>query len=190
MPGFQQPSQGDQVKVAELVGCLCLIWAREYREDITTTFGPADAVAVDMHVLDGTHGGEKFENTLLFQRALIGSLKPAIGGEPVLGRIGQGVGKPGQSPPYILLPYTEQDAALATGYIARMAKPFQAPAETPATASPAAGPTPAAAPAAAATPSPAAATPATGNGAMTREIFDALPPEVQELLKQSGKVPA
>jgi hypothetical protein len=182
---FQQPSQGDQVKVAELVGCLTLIWAREYRENIPTAFGETDAVAVDMHVLDGAKGGEKFENTLLFQRALIGSLKPAIGGEPVLGRIGQGVGKPGQSPPYILLPYTEQDAALATGYIARMAKPFQAPAA----ASPAAGPTTAAAPAAA-TPSPAAVSPATGNGAMTREIFDALPAEVQELLKQSGKVPA
>jgi hypothetical protein len=191
MPGFQQPSQGDQVKVAELIGCLALIWVREFREDIPTTFGEADAVAVDLHVLDGPKGGEKFENTLLFQRALIGSLKPAVGGEPVLGRIGQGVGKPGQSPPYILLPFTDADAQLATGYIARMAKPFQAPAaagppqpgEHGYTANPQAA-------AAAATPSPAAATPATANGAMTREIFDALPDEVQELLRQSGKVPA
>src|SRR6267154_101165 len=168
---FQQPSQGDRIKMEEIIGCLVLIWAREYREGIPTPFGDKDAVGCDVHVLDGQKGGEKFENTLLFGGVLIGSLKPAIGGEPVLARIGQGVSKAGQNAPWILLPYTEQDAALATGYIQRMPKPFQAPA----TASPAAGPTPAAP--AAATPSPAAAMPAIGNGAMTREIFDALPEE-------------
>jgi hypothetical protein len=161
---FQQPSQGDQVKVAELVGSLILVWVREFREDITTTFGPADAVACDIHVLDGSKGGEKFENTLVFQKALIGSLRNAVGGEPVLGRIGQGVAKPGQSAPYILQPYTDADAALATGYLQRMTKPFQAPNgnghATPAAAAPAGD-----------------------------VDYSTLPPEVQELLKQSGAMP-
>ena len=117
---FQQPHQGDQVKVAELLGCLVLVYARELREDVATTYGPSDAIVVDIHVLDGGKGGEKFENTMLFQKALIGSLRSAIGGEPVLGRVGQGVNKPGQSAPYILQPFTDADAALATGYIQRM----------------------------------------------------------------------
>ena len=120
---FQQPHQGDQVKVAELLGCLVLVYARELREDVATTYGPSDAIVVDIHVLDGGKGGEKFENTMLFQKALIGSLRSAIGGEPVLGRVGQGVNKPGQSAPYILQPFTDADAALATGYIQRMASP-------------------------------------------------------------------
>jgi hypothetical protein len=185
---FQQPSQGDRVNISELVGSLVLIWVREYRDDITTTFGPSDAVAVDLHTLDGPQGGERFENTLIFQKALIGSLRSAVGGDPVLGRIGQGTAKPGQSAPYILQPFTEQDAALATSYIQRMPKPFQAPASG--NGQPA-NPPAAAAPPAAATPSPAAATPVTGNGAaITPEAFAALPPEVQELLRQSGAAPA
>lgn len=169
---FQQPSQGDRVNVAELVGSLVLIWVREVREGITTPYGEREAVACDVHVLDGPKGGEKFENALIFQAALIGSLRNAAGGEPVLGRFGQGVAKPGQSAPYILEPFTEQDAAVATGYIQRMAKPFQAPAAT----SPA--------PAAAASKPAAAPVPAT-----TVDI-STLPPEVQELLRQTGAIPA
>ena len=104
---FQQPSEaGDKVPVAELINSLVLIWVREHRTGITTTFGEKDAVACDVHVLDGAHGGEVFDNALLFQGGLIGSLKSAAGGDPVLARIGVGVGKPGQNPPYILQPFT------------------------------------------------------------------------------------
>lgn len=170
---FQQPSQGDQVKIAELTGSLALFWVREYREEIMTQHGPADAVACDVHVLDGDHGGEKFENTLIFQRALIGSLRSAIGGEPVLGRIGQGVAKPGKTAPYVLNPFTDADAALATTYIQNMAKPFQPPAgQGPTTTAPGATPPAATAPPAA----PA------GNGGID---LSQLPPEVRELIAQS-----
>jgi len=179
---FQQPAAGgDKVPVAELVNCLVLIYAREYRTGITTAFGEKDAVACDVHVLDGPKSGEIFDNALLFQGALIGSLKSAVGGDPVLARIGVGIGKPGQNAPFVLNPFTDADAAAATAYIARTAKPFQPPAAT----SPAAGPTPAAP--AAATGSPAAATPATANGATVD--YSTLPQEVQELLKQSGAMP-
>jgi len=163
---FQQPSQGDQVKVAELVGSLVLVWVRELREDVATTFGPSDAIACDIHVLDGAKGGEKFENTLVFQKALIGSLRGAIGGEPVLGRITQGVAKPGQSAPYILSPFNDQDAALATGYIQRMKPGFQA--------------------AASSTPPPPAAAAPSG----TVVDISALDPSVQQLLRDSGAIPA
>src|SRR6266487_1158715 len=165
---FQQPSAaGDQVKIPELLGSLVLVYVRDYCEGIVTTFGPSDAVAVDLHVLDGPQKGEDYQNTLIFQKALIGSLRGAIGGDPVLGRIGQGTAKPGQSPPYILTPYTEQDAALATAWIRSQPKPFQAPAAS----------TPAPAP----VPAPVQAAPANGG----QVDIASLPPEVQELIRQS-----
>lgn len=121
---FQQPAAGgDQVKVAELVGSLCLIYVSEFRQGILTSYGPSDAVACDIHVLQGPNAGESYENALIFQKALIGSLKGSVGGEPVLGRIGTGIAKPGQSAPYVLQPHTAADAALATTWIqARMTK--------------------------------------------------------------------
>jgi hypothetical protein len=176
---FQQPAQGgDRLPdLHELIGSLILVKVIEYRPGILTqSYGEKDAVACDVHVLDGKHGGEVFGNTLLFQGALIGSLKPAVGGQPVLARLGQGVAKPGQNAPWILNPFTEQDAAIAGPYwTAYQAKQFQAPA--------AAGPTPAAAPA-----STPAAAPAGLPSGMTAEAFAQLPPEVQELIRQS--VPA
>jgi hypothetical protein len=174
---FQQPSQGDRLDMKDVYGSLVLIWVKDYREGITTPFGEKDAIACDVHVLDGGKGGEKFENTLIFGGALIGSLRSAAGGDPVLGRISQGVSKPGQNAPWIIQPFTDADAALATGYIQRMAKPFQPPA---ANGDGAAAPSPAAAPAPA-TP----ATPPLPDG-MTPEAFAALPPEVQELIRQSA----
>jgi hypothetical protein len=214
---FQQPAEnGDKVPVAELINSLVLIWVREHRTGITTTFGEKDAVDVDLHVLDGPHGGETFDNALLFQGALIGSLKAAVGGDPVLARIGVGVGKPGQNPPYVLNPFTEQDGVTATSYLQRMRPPVQQPPPA-AAAPPVPTPAPAAPSPAAATQYPAAASPATGNTpvaaapvptpvpaaagtaytggpapAQTAPAVDysSLPPEVQELLRQSGQMPA
>jgi hypothetical protein len=168
---FQQPSQGDKVNVGDLLGSLVLVWVHGVREGIMTSFGEKEAVACDIHVLDGPKGGEKFINALIFQGGLIGSLRGATGGDPVLGRVGQGVSKPGQSPPYVLNPFTDADAQLATGYLQRMPKPFQGAANGgPTTTAPSA------------TPAPAATAPApTG----TVDI-STLPAEVQELIKQAG----
>ena len=185
---FQQPSQGgDRLPdMHELIGCLILIKVIEYRPGILTqSYGEKDAVACDVHVLDGKHGGEVFGNTLLFQGALIGSLKPAVGGQPVLARLGQGVAKPGQNAPWVLNPFTEQDAAIAGPYwTAYQAKQFQ----PPAAAQP--DPTPAAAPAVASPSTAAPVSSASAANGMTAAAFSALPPQVQELLRQSGQVPA
>ena len=167
---FQQPSKGDQVDMNDLIGSLALFWVREVREGITTPYGEKEAVACDIHVLDGLKGGEKFENALIFQGALIGSLRSAAGGEPVLGRVGTGLAKPGQKPPFVLNPFTDQDAATATHYISQLGKPFQAPAaSSPATAAAAPPPAPA--------PDPT-----------TTVDISTLPPEVQELLRQTGAI--
>lgn len=181
MSMFQQPSQGgDQVKIPELLGALVLVYVREVRENITTPYGEKEAIACDLHVLDGPKAGEISENSLIFQGALIGALRAAAGGDPVLGRIGQGTAKPGQSAPYILLPFTDADAAVATAWIQAHAQRFQAP---PAPAAVPAATAPAATVPAAASPAPAGLP----NG-MTAEAFAQLPAEVQELIRQS--VPA
>lgn len=193
---FQQPSQGgDKVPFAELVNSLVLIVVREYRTGITTVNGMKDAVAADVHVLDGPKASEVYDNALIFQSVIVGSTKSAAGGEPVLGRVGIGVAKPGQNAPYILAPFTDADAAIAGPYWARLqAAQFQAPAQpvpTPAAATPypaAASPATASPPAAAA-PSPAAAAPAllpvpAAAGQMTPEQYAALDPAVQALLAQ------
>ena len=169
---FQQPSQGDKFNVSEHVGSLCLFFVHDVRQGIMTTFGEKEAVACDIHVLDGPHAGEISSDALIFQGALIGSLRRAAGGDPVLGRIGQGVSKPGQQAPYILSEFTGDDAAKAETYLAERAKRFQG-----------SGPTttaPGAAQAQAATAS--AATPAPGNGTGQVDL-SSLPAEVQELLK-------
>ena len=167
---FNQPSAGgDRVDIKELVGSLVLVWVREVRENVPTPYGESDAVACDIHVLDGAKGGEKFENTLLFQRALIGSLRSFAGGEPVLGRVGTGIAKPGQSAPYILNDFTDQDAAVATGYIQRMKPGFKAPSSNGSTA-------PSAVPSAPAAP-------------VSLDI-STLDPSVVELLRQTGVIPA
>lgn len=179
---FQQPSQGDRFNANELLGSLCLFYVHEVRTGINTTFGEKEAIACDVHVLDGPHGGEVLENALIFQGALIGSLRGAAGGDPVLARIGNGVAKPGQKPPFILSEFTDADAKLASDYIA---KRFQGAGNGGGTTAPKAGngnsqP-------AAATASPAASS-ASGN--RTTVDVSSLPPEVQELLRQTGAVPS
>jgi len=60
---------------------------------------------------------EEHDNVLFFQGALISTLKPSVGSsKPVLGRLGRGTSKPGQSAPFILTPFTEADAKMARDY--------------------------------------------------------------------------
>ena len=54
-------------------------------------------------------------DTLIFPRILVSSLKPNVG-KVVLGRLGKGVAKPGQSAPWTLSAPTEDDIAVARKY--------------------------------------------------------------------------
>jgi hypothetical protein len=207
---FQQPRENSAAPLDEMIGALCLFVVHAYKTGINTSFGDdKDAVEVDLHCLDGRHGGEVFPGALLFQGALIGALKGAAGGDPVLGRLGQGQAKPKQNPPYVLLPFTGQDAAVAGPYwqahtARKMQQPaapaapqapvqqqYQTPAPVaaaptyPAAASPAAASAPVAPPA----PASAPAAPAPG-GVVTADVFITYPPEVQALLRAQGLAPA
>ncbi len=128
---FSQPAAGSKFKPADYQGHLLLVWPTEYRTGIKTDYGESDAIAARVVVLDGDNGYEEHDNVLFFQAALIGTLKPSVGnGKPVLGRLGRGTSKPGQSAPFILTPFTEEDAKAARAYFAQ--DQFDAPVEKPA----------------------------------------------------------
>ena len=126
---FSQPASGSKFKPADYQGKLLLVWPTEHRTGIKTDYGDSDAIAARVVVLDGDNGYEEHDNVLFFQAALIGTLKPSVGNKkPVLGRLGRGTSKPGQSAPFILTPFTEEDAQSARAYFAQ--DQFDTPAET------------------------------------------------------------
>ncbi|WP_433415064.1 hypothetical protein ACQP1V_36340 [Microtetraspora malaysiensis] len=190
--GFSQPSAGSDWKAADHVGHLILFYVREIRENIVTTFGNSDAIAVDLVVLTDPSGPRAEPQVLLFQKALIGSLRGSIGKEPVLARLGQGTAKAGQSAPYILQPYSEQDAAYATTYLQSVGgNPFQtAPSfqQAPVPQTAPAAPAPAPLPQTPAAPAPAAAPTlaAPAAGVITLPNGQQVTPETAAALAQLG----
>lgn len=198
MSQFQQPGiGGDKFTAAEHNGALLLFFPTDYRTDIPTQHGTADAVESKIVNLDT---GQVLENTMVFGRALVGQLKNAAPDGMVLGRLGQGQNTKG-NPPWMLFSHTEQDVARAEAWIAanpvtKFAQPqaqsapptppapggWGAPAPAPASPAPATGgwtpQAPAPAPAATWTP-PAAPAPA-----------PALDPQLVAFLQSKGVDPA
>lgn len=123
---FDSPSTG--AKITEFDGRLLLIQPTEHREGIATSFGPADAVVADITILDGGTPGQEEYGVLVFQKALQGQLRPKIGtGRYVLGRLGRGTAKPGQSAPWILAEPTEADKNTARAHLNKAAAAQQPP---------------------------------------------------------------
>lgn len=115
---FNDPgSGGDRLPLKELVGSLLLVTVREETGIIKTAFGDATAIRADVAVLDGSSKGEVYADTLIFPKKLKGQLSGSVGGK-VIGRLGQGTAKAGQSPPWQLEPATEADKAIGTKYLA------------------------------------------------------------------------
>ena len=113
---FSAPVANEGVKVADFNGHLLIVSPIEFKANIQTVNGPADAIEVNVVDLDTN---EEHISLLWFNVALKNALKPLIG-QKVLGRIGQGVAKPGKNPPWLLNDATgDADAvAKANAYIA------------------------------------------------------------------------
>lgn len=136
---FQQPIRGDQFDPSEYGGCLLLIYPVEYHAAIPTKFskpGEPDPAAVDCHivVLDRvdpqTHAPVVKYGARIFGRAMVPQLKGGVGGNAILGRLGQGQNTKG-NPPWILMDFSEQDAALARQYTAQFPDPRKTPVAPP-----------------------------------------------------------
>ena len=112
-------SSGDTVTWDDLEGRLLLIKPLELHSSIKTSFGDKEAIAADVHVLDGPNAGTVSHDVFVFPLALQGQIKKNIAtGRFNLGRLGKGVPKPGQRAPWRLLDPTDDDKGLARKYVA------------------------------------------------------------------------
>ena len=113
---FADPSSTSGIQWDDYKGSLLLFKVHGQEVGIKTQYGETNAVRADVIVLDGEHEGAEFTETYVFPKVLQGQLKPRIG-QMVLGRLGQGHKKPGQSPPWTLAPATDADKRVGTAYL-------------------------------------------------------------------------
>jgi hypothetical protein len=122
MTEYQVPSAGgDKLPLADLLGSLLRIDVLEALSNVQTSFGASDPVRAHVVALDGDRKGERFDDSLVFPRVLCSQLRPSVG-KVVLGRLGKGVAKVGQSAPWQLLAPNEDDFGTAKRYDAHVAK--------------------------------------------------------------------
>lgn len=95
---FSAPAAGSVLKPAEIEGHLLVVEPTEYIESMATQMGQSDAVRCTVHDITTktTH-----EEVLWFSTVLVGALRSRIGAK-VLGVMGKGVAKPGQTAPWVL----------------------------------------------------------------------------------------
>jgi len=117
MSEFEAPAASGGVTWENLKGALLVIEPHKVEEKIATSFGEKEAVRADVHVIDGPQKGETHLDTLIFPGVLIGQTRSMLG-KKVLGRLGQGAGKPGQKPPWKLEEATAADQAAAQAWLA------------------------------------------------------------------------
>lgn len=116
---FSAPDSGYGPKAEALVGKLLLLTPTKHREGIVTANGVKDSVDGDLVIINENDPTQSEQTKFGFmQGKLIAALKDRIGKGPVLGRMAMGEAKPGQNKPYVLEPYTAEDAAKAKAYLA------------------------------------------------------------------------
>lgn len=118
MDPFGKPSSASGIDWKTLHQRLLLIKPKGFEPAISTVHGETSAVQADVVVLDGPEAGTEYADTLVFPKVLQSQIKPQIGGM-VLGRLGQGQAKKGQSAPWELAEFSDADAQLARDYIAK-----------------------------------------------------------------------
>lgn len=113
---FSAPAAGSVLKPAEIEGHLLIVEPREYIQSMATAMGDSDAVRCTVHDITTK---TTYEEVLWFSSVLVGSLKSRIGAK-VLGVMGKGVAKPGQTAPWLLNDASGEPAALdaARAYLA------------------------------------------------------------------------
>lgn len=117
---FSGPSSADGIKWADYKGALLMFEVKGYEPSVNTVHGETSAVQANVVVLDGADADTVITDTLVFPKVLQSQIKGHVGGK-VLGRLGQGDAKKGQSAPWKLADATEADKAIARAYIAKHA---------------------------------------------------------------------
>lgn len=112
------PSGG--ITWSDYQGKLLIIEPTSFETGIQTSFGVADAVKADVHVLTGPGESEDYPECLVFPKLLASQLKGQIG-RKVVGRLAQGTAKPGQSAPWLLEEATPDDITKAQEWLSKQA---------------------------------------------------------------------
>lgn len=112
---FSQPSApSGGITWADHKGHLLLIEPEAFESGFKTSFGDADVVKATISDIDS---GDVFDDGLIFPKLLVSQTKGQIG-QKVLGRLGQGQAKPGQSAPWLLEAASAEDIAAAEKWLA------------------------------------------------------------------------
>lgn len=128
MSPFSAPSApSGGITWADHKGDLLLIEPLSVETGIQTSFGVADAVRANVTVIQGNQAGESYPDVLVFPRVLQSQLRSQIGSK-VLGRLGSGTAKPGQSAPHLLEEASADDTKLAEEWVKSNQPSTQAPA--------------------------------------------------------------
>ena len=117
MPFNDPGTGGDRLPLDDLLGALLLIDVHEQMGEMQTAFGPATPIRADVFVLDGPSKGGEYRDALVFPRKLQGQLRSSIGAQ-VIGRLGRGQAKAGQSPPWELSPASDADKQIGERFLA------------------------------------------------------------------------
>lgn len=132
---FDAPaSSGAGLKPADVEGHLLVVEPLDHVPSMVTAYGDSDAIRVTVHDISAQ---QTHENVLWFPKALVGSLKLSIG-KRVLGVMGKGQAKAGQSAPWVLVDASGNADAVkaATAYLTgQVAQTMTAPAPEPAKSS-------------------------------------------------------
>lgn len=115
---------------ADHKGALLLIEPLSVETGIQTSFGAADAVRANITVLDGPGAPAEFPDALIFPKLLQSQTRGQVG-QKVLGRLGQGSAKPGQSAPWLLEEATPEDIAKAEAWVKQNQQPAVTSAQAP-----------------------------------------------------------
>ena len=113
---FAAPATPTGIDWSEQNGKLLLIEPTAVETGIPTSLGDKDAVRATVTVITGPDSADVYEDCLIFPRVLQGQVRSRIG-QKVLGRLGQGVAKPGQNAPWMLQEATDDDIAKGTAYL-------------------------------------------------------------------------
>lgn len=95
---FAAPAAGSVLKPAEVENHLLVVEPQEYIVSMSTQMGDSDAVRCTVHDITA---GTTHEEVLWFSTVLVSSLRTRIG-QKVLGVMGKGAAKPGQTAPWVL----------------------------------------------------------------------------------------
>lgn len=118
---FRDPATPTGLDYNTLKGALLLFTVHAVETDINTSYGLTDAVRADIAVLDGEHKGDEYEDALIFPKVLQSQLRSSVG-SMVLGRLGQGNAKPGQSAPWTLNAANDAERETGRKYLAYAAQ--------------------------------------------------------------------